>query len=319
MVVSSTSKRRPLWVLAAGFTNGSRAEPPTTELGSENSGRPALPGEWRRRRPGGVASVGASRQEPFGLHSPGKAQLPQNPGATQERPEATTLGATGGRSAPLVRLETTGGRSALPGEWRRRRPGGVASVGACRQEPFGLHSPGKAQLPQNPGATQERPEATTLGATGGRPAPLVRLEATGGRSAPLVRLEATGGRSALPGEWRRRRPGGVASVGASRQEPFGLHSPGKAQLPQNPGATQERPEATTLGATSGRSALLVRLEATGGRPALPGEWRRRRPGGVASVGACRQEPFGLHSPGKAQLPQNPGALPTKPSALPHKT
>src|SRR5690554_1537458 len=248
MVVSSTSKRRPLWVLAAGFTNASRAEPPTTELGSENSGRPALPGEWRRRR-----------------------------------------------------------------------PGGVASVGACRQEPFGLHSPGKAQLPQNPGATQERPEATTLGATGGRPAPLVRLEATGGRSAPLVRLEATGGRSALPGEWRRRRPGGVASVGASRQEPFGLHSPGKAQLPQNPGATQERPEATTLGATSGRSALLVRLEATGGRPALPGEWRRRRPGGVASVGACRQEPFGLHSPGKAQLPQNPGALPTKPSALPHKT
>src|SRR5690554_6197541 len=272
MVVSSTSKRRPLWVLAAGFTNGSRAEPPTTELGSENSGRPALPGEWRRRRPGGVASVGASRQEPFGLHSPGKAQLPQNPGATQERPEATTLGATGGRPAPLVRLEATGGRSALPGEWRRRRPGGVASVGACRQEPFGLHSPGKAQLPQNPGATQERPEATTLGATGGR-------------SAPLVRLETTGGRSALPGEWRRRRPGGVASVGACRQEPFGLHSPGKAQLPQNPGATQERPEATTLGAT-------------GGRPALPGEWRRRRPGGVASVGACRQEPFGLHSPGK---------------------
>src|SRR5690554_434476 len=96
MVVSSTSKRRPLWVLAAGFTNASRAEPPTTELGSENSGRPALPGEWRRRRPGGVASVGACRQEPFGLHSPGKAQLPQNPGATQERPEATTLGATGG-------------------------------------------------------------------------------------------------------------------------------------------------------------------------------------------------------------------------------
>src|SRR5690554_4914012 len=170
MVVSSTSKRRPLWVLAAGFTNASRAEPPTTELGSENSGRPALPGEWRRRR-----------------------------------------------------------------------PGGVASVGACRQEPFGLHSPGKAQLPQNPGATQERPEATTLGATGGRPAPLVRLEATGGRSAPLVRLEATGGRSALPGEWRRRRPGGVASVGASRQEPFGLHSPGKAQLPQNPGALPTKP------------------------------------------------------------------------------
>src|SRR5690554_5350481 len=243
MVVSSTSKRRPLWVLAAGFTNASRAEPPTTELGSENSGRPALPGEWRRRRPGGVASVGASRQEPFGLHSPGKAQLPQNPGATQERPEATTLGATGGR-----------------------------------------------------------------------PAPLVRLEATGGRSAPLVRLETTGGRSALPGEWRRRRPGGVASVGACRQEPFGLHSPGKAQLPQNPGATQERPEATTLGATGGRPALLVRLETTGGRSALPGEWRRRRPGGVASVGACRQEPFGLHSPGKAQLPQKPSAPPTKPSA-----
>src|SRR5690554_920181 len=172
MAVSSTSKRRPLWVLAAGFTNGSRAEPPTTELGSENSGRPALPGEWRRRRPGGVASVGASRQEPFGLHSPGKAQLPQNPGATQERPEATTLGATGGRpaplvrleatggrSAPLVRLETTGGRSALPGEWRRRRPGGVASVGACRQEPFGLHSPGKAQLPQNPAPFPQNPGA----------------------------------------------------------------------------------------------------------------------------------------------------------------
>src|SRR5690554_5681909 len=230
MVVSSTSKRRPLWVLAAGFTNGSRAEPPTTELGSENSGRPALPGEWRRRRPGGVASVGACRQEPFGLHSPGKAQLPQNPGATQKRPEATTLGATGGRSAPLVRLETTGGRSALPGEWRRRRPGGVASVGACRQEPFGLHSPGKAQLPQNPGATQERPEATTLGATGGR-------------SAPLVRLETTGGRSALPGEWRRRRPGGVASVGACRQEPFGLHSPGGAQLPQNPAPFPQNPGA----------------------------------------------------------------------------
>src|SRR5690554_3502063 len=248
MAVSSTSKRRPLWVLAAGFTNGSRAEPPTTELGSENSGRPALPGEWRRRRPGGVASVGASRQEPFGLHSPGKAQLPQNPGATQERPEATTLGATGGR-----------------------------------------------------------------------PAPLVRLEATGGRSAPLVRLEATGGRSALPGEWRRRRPGGVASVGACRQEPFGLHSPGKAQLPQNPGATQERPEATTLGATGGRSAPLVRLETTGGRSALPGEWRRRRPGGVASVGACRQEPFGLHSPGGAQLPQNPAPFPQSPGTLPTKT
>src|SRR5690554_5281530 len=167
MVVSSTSKRRPLWVLAAGFTNGSRAEPPTTELGSENSGRPALPGEWRRRRPGGVASVGASRQEPFGLHSPGKAQLPQNPGATQERPEATTLGAIGGRSAPLVRLETTGGRSALPGEWRRRRPGGVASVGACRQEPFGLHSPGKAQLPQSPGTLPtktQRPSPQNPGA-----------------------------------------------------------------------------------------------------------------------------------------------------------
>src|SRR5690554_2740624 len=256
MAVSSTSKRRPLWVLAAGFTNGSRAEPPTTELGSENSGRPALPGEWRRRRPGGVASVGASRQEPFGLHSPGKAQLPQNPGATQERPEATTLGATGGRSAPLVRLEATGGRSA----------------------------------------------------------PLVRLEATGGRPAPLVRLEATGGRSALPGEWRRRRPGGVASVGACRQEPLGLPSRRTAQLPQNPGATQERPEATTLGATGGRSAPLVRLETTGGRSALPGEWRRRRPGGVASVGACRQEPFGLHSPGKAQLPQNPGATQERPQA-----
>src|SRR5690554_90099 len=183
MVVSSTSKRRPLWVLAAGFTNGSRAEPPTTELGSENRGRPALPGEWLRRRPGGVASVGASRQEPFGLHSPGKAQLPQNPGATQERPEATTLGATGGRSAPLVRLEATGGRSA----------------------------------------------------------PLVRLEATGGRPAPLVRLEATGGRSALPGEWRRRRPGGVASDGACRQEPFGLHSPGGAQLPQNPAPFPQSP------------------------------------------------------------------------------
>src|SRR5690554_4986429 len=146
-----------------------------------------------------------------------------------------------------------------------------------------------------------------------------RLGATGGRPALLVRLEATGGRSALPGEWRRRRPGGVASVGASRQEPFGLHSPGKAQLPQNPGATQERPEATTLGATGGRSALLVRLEATGGRSALPGEWRRRRPGGVASVGACRQEPFGLHSPGGAQLPQNPAPFPQSPGTLPTKT
>src|SRR5690554_4025557 len=119
-----------------------------------------------------------------------------------------------------------------------------------------------------PGATTLGATDGTLGATGGR------LGATGGRSAPLVRLETTGGRSALPGEWRRRRPGGVASVGACRQEPFGLHSPGKAQLPQNPGATQERPEATTLGATGGRPAPLVRLEATGGRSALPGEWRQ---------------------------------------------
>src|SRR5690554_5538765 len=40
------------------------------------------------------------------------------------------------------------GSQAPPGEWRRRRPGGVASVGACRQEPFGLHSLGEPELPQ---------------------------------------------------------------------------------------------------------------------------------------------------------------------------
>src|SRR5690554_3061667 len=122
MVVSSTSKRRPLWVLAAGFTNGSRAEPPTTELGSENSGRPALPGEWRRRRPGGVASVGACRQEPFGLHSPGGAQLPQNPGAlpTKPGPAPTKPGA--------LPTKTQRPSPQNPGAPHTRQPAGAASL-----------------------------------------------------------------------------------------------------------------------------------------------------------------------------------------------
>src|SRR5690554_6195802 len=37
--------------------------------------------------------------------------------------------------------------SGSPSEWRRRRPGGIAGTGACRQEPFGLHSPGRPGLP----------------------------------------------------------------------------------------------------------------------------------------------------------------------------
>src|SRR5690554_3270449 len=55
-----------------------------------------------------------------------------------------------GSQAPPGEWRLTGPcrRPALPGEWRRRRLGGVASVGACRQEPFGLHSLGEPELPQ---------------------------------------------------------------------------------------------------------------------------------------------------------------------------
>src|SRR5690554_737256 len=101
MVVSSTSKRRPLWVLAAGFTNASRAEPPTTELGSENSGRPALPGEWRPKGSlAACANAAGAPTAPFARQSrsPTKTQRPspQNPGALPtktQRPSPQNPGA----------------------------------------------------------------------------------------------------------------------------------------------------------------------------------------------------------------------------------
>jgi len=55
------------------------------------------------------------------------------------------------RMAPqeaFTRLKVTGGRSAPPSEWRRRRPCSVVALAHTAEEPFGLHSPGKAQLPQ---------------------------------------------------------------------------------------------------------------------------------------------------------------------------
>src|SRR5690554_1461832 len=132
MVVSSTSKRRPLWVLAAGFTNGSRLLPMAGVMA------PWGHDAWATGR-----RLGATGER---LGATGGRSAP-----------LVRLETTGGRSAPFVRLETTGGRPALSGEWRRRRPGGVASVGACRQEPFGLHSPGGAQLPQNPAPFPQKP------------------------------------------------------------------------------------------------------------------------------------------------------------------
>jgi hypothetical protein len=115
----------------------------------------------------------------------------------------------------------TGGRSALPSEWRRRRPGGVAGV-------------------------------------------------------------TTGGRSAPPSEWRRRRPAALTAY------VWLAPSPRRAWLP---------PAGTSLCGNRMISVAWV----TGGRSALPSEWRRRRPGGVAGVTTGGRS-------GRANSPQAPGGL-----------
>src|SRR5690554_2817592 len=94
----------------------------------------------------------------------------------------------------------SGGRSASPSEWRRRRPGGVAGVGACRQEPFGLHSPGGAQLPQNPA-----PASTRQAKPSSHKTPL----------RPPGRHRSAGGSSS----WRSSRAGGCARRRRRRRRP----------------------------------------------------------------------------------------------------
>jgi hypothetical protein len=228
----------------------------------------------------------------------------------------------------------TGGRSALPSEWRRRRPGGVAggSVTACR--PGALRSPFAGQSPAPTGRVQPPPRRCL-------PSPRRAWLPPAGTSLCGNRMISvawvTGGRSALPSEWRRRRPGGVAGVTACR--PGALRSPFAGQSPAPTGRVQPPPRrclpsprrawlppaGTSLcgnrmisvaWVTGGRSALPsewrrrrpggVAGVTTGGRSALPSEWRRRRPGGVAGVTACR--PGALRSPFAGQSPAPTGRV-----------
>ena len=106
----------------------------------------------------------------------------------------------------------TGGRSALPGEWRRRRPAVLPE--SCVASAY---SPRGAWLP---------PVAIALVAAGYLPEGTASVVA---RWSP--RPSATGRRSALPGEWRRSRPAVSPAIVPAAEEPFGLHSPRAAWLP----------------------------------------------------------------------------------------
>jgi hypothetical protein len=80
---------------------------------------------------------------------------PRSPSVSLRRAEPSShreSSASAKRHPDVARLETTGGRSAPPGEWRRRRPGGVAGVTACR--PGALRSPFAGQSPAPTGRVQ---------------------------------------------------------------------------------------------------------------------------------------------------------------------
>ena len=82
----------------------------------------ALPGEWRRRRPGKNTGLGVYRLPPPALHT-------SFPRRRESLAAKDWIPAFAGMTVQGGANDGAWGSWAMPGEWRRRRPGN--SSGAC--------------------------------------------------------------------------------------------------------------------------------------------------------------------------------------------